>query len=697
MMALPEALVLFHLFGFLPVLLIGGVLWYERVRRMGARRRTRSLLASLALVAAAGVLQTGAWLVRDLVPSVWPRAFVLSGLAYFFAFFLLEFAIHVARIEESFLLDDFRQEVRGLAPWLGVAGALAVVVVVGLFPTVLRYLVGAFALALIVVDGWTAWRVFNLQDGVIRQRGYPFYVQGGLTLVLGVGFVAAPTEGLGDPWLWALPWFLLFNAAYLLRLLEEFFFWSQYNLRSDLAKLELRQNTQNLLIRRVIGSVGEDNVLIREVVESALEKVRGRMVVQEYRITGVAVYRVTGAALRVEDPGHVIGYCTPLSDNKSFKTLDKQQLTDQIVRTAYDLSEVRNTPSEGLKDFGKRLVHQALSTKRLVVSADLPDGLKGLQRLAAVMPVFDADTLLGCLIVFKDSFDKLYPSEKDVLGELAENLATIWALMAGKEVQRERNRLQGELQLATTIQTSLLPVNPSVPGFRVATYMETATEVGGDVFDFVPTPFGTYVGIGDVAGHGLPAGMMALISVAALHGVLDASRQTGQPLPLDQVYDGVNRVLCTLNRDRIGSDKFMTQNHFLIEGNQISYVGTHLVAALWRARTQSIEELTELTNRTGFLGLSEHIASAPSLGAFAMDAGDVLVLYSDGVSEAKNAGGTLYGLGGIKAVLARHADDAEALVARLLEDLKRHAASGDLIRHGGRYADDITLVVLQKE
>jgi sigma-B regulation protein RsbU (phosphoserine phosphatase) len=301
------------------------------------------------------------------------------------------------------------------------------------------------------------------------------------------------------------------------------------------------------------------------------------------------------------------------------------------------------------------------------------------------------------ITVFKDSFDKLYPAERDVLLELAENLATIFALISGKEIQRERNRLQGEMNIAKDLQTAILPKNITMEGYDVGSFMETASEVGGDVFDFLPTPYGNYFGIGDVSGHGLPAGMMAVISIAALHGAIDASKVLGKPLPLDQVFDSVNRVLCTLNRDRIGSDKFMTQNYFHEKNGKIQGIGSHLVTVVYRKDKDAFEELPGLSGQAGYMGLSEYSVSAQSLVEFSMKSGDILVLYSDGVSEAKNGNGTMFALDGIKQGLMENITKTpDEIIRGLLDNLRRHSATGDLKKHGGFFTDDISLVVIRK-
>jgi len=696
-----ESFIDFHLFSFLAVLVAGGTIWYERSRRKSDARRSKYLLFALAAMALVCALQFAVWMLD--VPA-WSQVFVLSGLLYFLALFFLEYAIHVKRIEESFLMDDFRKNVRGLIPWFGAMAALAVLVLIVApilqwlgFPHPIWGLVALYEVALFVAAWLAGRRVFNLQAGVIRRQGYPFYVQMVVTFGLTVHLVLRQGAGV-DTTSFPLYWFTLLNLVFGARMIEELYFWTAQNLRRHKDKLEERQRAQNLLIRRVIGADAEaDAVIVRELAEAALDKAHGWLLVQEYRMTGLLVYRVIGGALRVEQSAHILGYCTPLSDNKTIKSLNSTKLADLLTRTAYDVAELLSPRADTLKDFGKRLLHQALTTGEPVLTTELPESLKGLHRLVVVVPVLDGNSAVGVLVAFKDSFDQLLLAEREVLSELADSLSTVYALMRGKDAQRERNRLQGEMSVARELQTSILPRRVELPGFQVATFMETATEVGGDAFDFVNTPFGTVFGIGDVTGHGLPAGMMAVISVAALHGALEASRALNQPLALDQVYDAVNRVLVALNRDRLGSDKFMTQNYFLSDGTTIAHVGTHLVGLVWRSARGEVEELTGLVDQTGFLGLSEYVVSHQSLGSFTMRENDVLVLYSDGVIEAKNGRGDEFGLDGLKAALAEHAESSpQEIIEGVIEDVRRYAAGGDLKKHG-RFADDVSLVVLKKE
>ena len=126
-----------------------------------------------------------------------------------------------------------------------------------------------------------------------------------------------------------------------------------------------------------------------------------------------------------------------------------------------------------------------------------------------VEPLFFHDRTLGCLLL------EMGPREGIVYESLAEQVSS--ALEGARLVARlveeatrrqvaERERLEKEMEIATRIQTSILPRDVTVPGLEIAATMRTATEVGGDYYDVIPVDDGCWMGIGDVAGHGLGTG-----------------------------------------------------------------------------------------------------------------------------------------------------------------------------------------------
>ncbi|MFP4364055.1 MAG: PP2C family protein-serine/threonine phosphatase, partial [Spirochaetia bacterium] len=182
------------------------------------------------------------------------------------------------------------------------------------------------------------------------------------------------------------------------------------------------------------------------------------------------------------------------------------------------------------------------------------------------------------------------------------------------------------------------------------------------------------------------------------HGAIRASERLGTELKIDEIYETVNQALCTINKDRIGSDKFMTQNYLKETNGQVAHSGTHEIALLYKKNADTVIELKEMTNRTGFLGLSPLITAKMSVGSFDVQEGDILVLYSDGVIEAKDKYGHQYGLDRVKTIMKQHAGmRSQTIIDRIIESLEEFAKEGDLVKHKGKFTDDITLVVMKKE
>lgn len=715
---------LFHLFTFFSVIGIGVILWYERVARRGASARTLFLFLGLLLVTIVGIFQSFTQSFRELFPpTINFQILALSGFLFYLALVLLEYSIHARRIRESFLMPDFLRGLKTfwilvfitaiiilltflyfpfnsrlmgnpLETFLVPAGSRSLPLVV--YQTNINFFAAVYLFLMLLLTLQATNSIFRLQEGVIRSKSYPFFIHFLVVLATVIYVLGFKGSIEGVPPLY---FFFFSSIIFLVRMVEEFFFWSMYNLRSDRIKIEQRQHDLNILIRKVISSPEEEDVLIvQETIENALSKARSRMVVHEYNITGFLAFRVQNNILKVDDPRLLTGYCTPLVDNKNFKSLDKAKLNDMILRTTYDLNYIRSTPIENIKDYGSRLIKQAMMEKEPVIVSELPENFRGLQRMVGVYPILDTNNFVGAAVFFKDSFNQVYPVEKEVLSDLAENLGTIFALINGKQIQKERNRLQGEMNTARNIQTSILPKRLDIPGYKVGATMQTATEVGGDTYDLVPHPNGNYLKIGDVSGHGLPAGMMATIEMAAFHGALETVKEYKIDLSVDKLYDIVNRVLCVINRDRIGSDKFMTMNYFFEKDGRFIHAGTHEVALIYRADKNEVEEVHGTIDRTGFLGLSEFVVSTQSLGEFSLNSGDILVLYSDGVIEAKSVTGEQYDIVRLKALIqANHERHPEEIISELKAELERWAREGDMKTHGGHFADDVTVIVMKKD
>lgn len=201
----------------------------------------------------------------------------------------------------------------------------------------------------------------------------------------------------------------------------------------------------------------------------------------------------------------------------------------------------------------------------------------------------------------------------------------------------ERERIEREMQIATRIQTGILPRDVCVPGLEISARMCPATEVGGDYYDVVTTEDGCWIGVGDVAGHGLPTGLVMLMCQSVLGGLV---RRSPDQTPED-VLSIANRLLYDNIRNRMHQDEHITLALYRYRSDgTIVYAGAHESALVWRARTSQIEWLE---TRGVWSGILEDISPMTQPFTARLDPGDLFVLYTDGVTEARNAEGEVFG------------------------------------------------------
>lgn len=303
---------------------------------------------------------------------------------------------------------------------------------------------------------------------------------------------------------------------------------------------------------------------------------------------------------------------------------------------AYDRGRLLDLPEGGL----------------LFDTADLapPEMLHERRRAMVVEPLFFENTQLGFALL------ELGPRRR-VVYELLRELVS--AALHGAQLMRrvaqeaaarqkaEQLRLEQELSIATRIQTSILPRDLSVPGLEIAATMLPATEVGGDYYDVLPTTDGCWLGIGDVAGHGLRPGlvMMMLQSVVA---ALVRSNPNAAPRELLKV---VNGVLYENVRERLGQDEHATLSLISYKRDgELVFAGAHEDLLIWRAQTGQVELVPTLGT---WVGATRDIDEATQESRCRLADGDLLVLYTDGVIEAQDRTGEQFGIERLSAELRR--------------------------------------------
>jgi serine phosphatase RsbU (regulator of sigma subunit) len=189
---------------------------------------------------------------------------------------------------------------------------------------------------------------------------------------------------------------------------------------------------------------------------------------------------------------------------------------------------------------------------------------------------------------------------------------------------RERAELAGEMQSAREIQQYLIPDQlPPTPGLAIRSVYQPSREVGGDFFQVLPYPRdgSTLIVVGDVAGKGLKAGMLAALIVGSIRTAFKFASDPGSILALlNERLQGRGLVTCLAMRiDRNGSIELANAGHLppYINGRELALEGAFPLGAL-------------------------PAVSFPSQ-RFQLSAGESLLLVSDGVMEARNASGELFG------------------------------------------------------
>lgn len=247
-----------------------------------------------------------------------------------------------------------------------------------------------------------------------------------------------------------------------------------------------------------------------------------------------------------------------------------------------------------------------------------------------------------------------------------------------RKQEEERERLAAELEIARRIQTAVLPATLHVPGLQLAACMEPFTEVGGDYYDVIPVEDGAWLGIGDVAGHGLTAGLGMLMLQSAV-GAAVRSQPHARP---SEVIAHVNRVIFENVHDRLGRDDYTTFLLLRYHGDgTVVVAGAHEDLVVLRAATGQVERYAPMGT---WLGLRAAPPAREDL-RLRLEPGDVMLLLTDGVTEARDEAGRMLGIERVEQVLSeRQGEPVEAICAGLMARVDAWAHERD---------DDVTLVV----
>ena len=283
---------------------------------------------------------------------------------------------------------------------------------------------------------------------------------------------------------------------------------------------------------------------------------------------------------------------------------------------------------------------------------------------------------------------RLYQTLEDRVASRTAQLAQAnEEIVALNEKLKEENlRLGAELDIAKQLQQMVLPKQEeleSVPGLEIAGYMEPADEVGGDYYDVLPYEGGVKIGIGDVTGHGLESGVLMIMAQTAVR-TLQRAKET-DPV---KFLDAINQTLYE-NLQRIDSYKNMTLAVADYANGTLKLSGQHEEMILVRANGEL--ECIDTMNLGFPIGLDSEIADFIAQDTFQLEPGDVVVLYTDGITEAENHKREQYGLERLCQVIQNnYQKSAEEIKQAVVAEVHQFIQEQKVF-------DDITLVVLKQK
>src|SRR5215218_7724488 len=322
--------------------------------------------------------------------------------------------------------------------------------------------------------------------------------------------------------------------------------------------------------------------------------------------------------------------------------------------------------------------HVALSNMRYIIEYQATDGEMVISRLT-MRATHDRGPLFGVAPTGKKWTTPIIVINRVSEGKIAEEWSADIVTPFLEEIERqarERERVEQDLRVAQRIQQASLPEEvPELEGWQINPYYKPARAVGGDFYDFLELEDSRLgLVVGDATGHGVPAALVMSTTCGMLRAVAHSVDSPGE------VLARVNETLSA----RIPQNMFVTCFYAVLEPNsaRLSYANAgHDLPYLWRGG-----DAEELRARGMPLGLMAGMGYEEK--EIEVDCGEGVLFYTDGLVEAHDPKGEMFGFPRLRELVAEHAEE-RSLGEFLLEELY------SFVGEGWEQEDDITLLTLR--
>lgn len=239
-----------------------------------------------------------------------------------------------------------------------------------------------------------------------------------------------------------------------------------------------------------------------------------------------------------------------------------------------------------------------------------------------------------------------------------------------------------ELQLASEVQKASFPQQPpAIPGLTCTSFYEPARTVGGDYYDFLPLRDGAWgIAIGDVSGKGVGAALVMASLQASLRAQTLYARSK-----IENLIGNVNKLFYKSSPEAFFASIFYAEYH--PESRILKYVNAGHNPPIVLRRSLDRSEVVPLEAGNIPVGVFEDFQYSSKI--FQLETGDVLVAYTDGITDSENLTGDPFGCERLERILCGcNGRDPHEILQHILDELSSHSA-------GSSQADDMTLLVMQ--
>lgn len=334
----------------------------------------------------------------------------------------------------------------------------------------------------------------------------------------------------------------------------------------------------------------------------------------------------------------------------------------------------------------RKIIDHALQNGEAEFMNRIPEMLEGDAeengiRSIIIAPLKASDRVIGGIVLASDQPERFSAGDLKLLNSIASQTVPFMEIARLHQAEIQRARMEHELQMALQVQVDLLPetIPNHIPGWSFAANWRPALEVAGDFYDFIPSEDGTIdLVIADVADKGMPAALIMAFTRAALRASL-----VGSNSPLEGIIR-TNNLVSKESTHGLFITLFLARLD--LESGEMIYVnaGHHPPMHLHSEG----EEIANLNNTGIALGVEPHAGYKQNM--LRLNTNDLILFYTDGVTEAFNSDGDEFGEDRLQDFLHQHRHESAEDIANAL------AATVDEFIAPSQPSDDLTILVIKR-